>query len=161
MAEFFTGGCQCGAVRYRAEGPVRHASVCNCRMCQKALGNLFAPFVSFEGPVTWTRGEPSEFRSSEMVHRGFCNQCGTPLTYRWGDRAPSLTIGSLDRPTEVLPTIEYARDNRHPLFAHLGELVEEDIAGTDEERDFYAILRSFQHPDRDTQNWPPHDRATE
>ena len=45
MAEVFTGGCQCGAVRYRVEGPVKHASICNCRMCQKALGNFIAPFA--------------------------------------------------------------------------------------------------------------------
>jgi hypothetical protein len=153
--ELFTGGCQCGAVRYRARGPVKHASICNCRMCQKALGNFMAPFVAFEGAVEWTRGRPSEFRSSQQVHRGFCARCGTPLTYRWGDHQPSLTIGSLDHPDAVLPTVELARDNRHPVFAHYHELVVEPLGATDEERDILAILKSFQHPDHDTESWEP------
>jgi hypothetical protein len=159
MSDSFTGGCQCGAVRYRAEGPVHHASICNCRMCQKALGNFIAPFASFEGEVQWTRGQPTYFHSSARVRRGFCKRCGTPLVYQWGDHRPSLTIGSLDRPNAVVPRAEFARDNRHPVFAHYEELVEEPLGSTDEERDLLAILQSFQHPDQDTATWPP--RKTE
>ncbi|HEY0918193.1 GFA family protein [Devosia sp.] len=155
MSEMFTGGCQCGAVRYRVEGPVRHASICNCRMCQKALGNFMAPFASFAAPVQWTRGQPSHFRSSAHVRRGFCNRCGTPLTYQIDGHGPSLTIGSFDRPDAIMPTVEFARDNRHPVFAHYDELVEEPLGATDEERDLRAILKSYQHPDQDTTNWPP------
>src|SRR5438270_492505 len=83
-----------------------------CRMCQKALGNFIAPFASFSKPVEWTRGQPTEFQSSQRVRRGFCNLCGTPLTYRWGDDQPSLTIGAFDRPNAIMPTVEFARDNR-------------------------------------------------
>lgn len=155
MSETFTGGCQCGAVRYRVEGPVRHASICNCRMCQKALGNLTAPFASFAAPVVWTRGKPTLFRSSMRVQRGFCNQCGTPLTYQWGDMPPSITIGSFDRPNAIIPTVELARDNRHPAVGHIDELHEQAQGGTDEERDILAILRSYQHPDQDTETWTP------
>jgi hypothetical protein len=124
-------------------------------MCQKALGNFIAPFVSFSAPVVWTRGRPAEFQSSQVVHRGFCSNCGTPLSYRWGDHQPSLTIGSFDNPNAILPTAEYARDNRHPVFAHYDALVVEDLGTTDEERDILAILRSYQHPDRDTETWTP------
>ena len=155
MTEVFTGGCQCGAVRYRATGPVQHASICNCRMCQKALGNLFAPFVSFSGGVEWTRGKPGLFRSSARVRRGFCPNCGTPLSYQWGESDPSVTVGSLDQPDAVVPQAEFARDNRHPLLEHLHDLVAEELGSTDEERDMLAILKSYQHPDRDTDSWEP------
>ncbi len=50
----FTGGCQCGAVRFRAERLGR-ASICHCRMCQKAFGGFFGPLVTAYG-VEWTRG---------------------------------------------------------------------------------------------------------
>ena len=155
MTEFFAGGCQCGAVRFRVDGPVRHASICNCRMCQKALGNIVAPFAEFDAPVEWTRGRPTVFRSSAKVQRGFCNLCGTPLSYQWGDHNPALTIGAFDHPNAIMPTGELARDNRHPLIGHADELSEEPLGSTDEERDILAILHSYQHPDQDTGTWPP------
>ncbi|HEY4201683.1 MAG TPA: GFA family protein [Devosiaceae bacterium] len=155
MTDYLTGGCQCGAVRYRVAGPLRHASICNCRMCQKALGNIFAPFAEFNAHVEWTRGKPTLFRSSLKVQRGFCNQCGTPLTYQWGNNSPALTIGSFDRPNDIMPTGELARDNRHPVVGHADELSEEPLGTTDEERDILAILRSYQHPDQDTEHWTP------
>lgn len=37
MAGIVSGGCQCGAVRYRFNGEVPgHSRLCHCRMCQKA-----------------------------------------------------------------------------------------------------------------------------
>ncbi|RVQ04591.1 GFA family protein, partial [Sinorhizobium meliloti] len=34
IGRIFTGGCQCGAVRYRAEGTLGDPHICHCRMCQ-------------------------------------------------------------------------------------------------------------------------------
>ena len=39
----FSGGCQCGAVRYRAAKAPEGPHLCHCRMCQKAAGNYFMP----------------------------------------------------------------------------------------------------------------------
>ncbi len=39
MAGDLTGGCQCGAVRFSV-GRLGRASVCHCRMCQKAFGSF-------------------------------------------------------------------------------------------------------------------------
>ena len=54
-----TGGCQCGSVRFRAE-ELGRASICHCRMCQKAFGSFFGPLVTAKHLV-WTRGEPARF----------------------------------------------------------------------------------------------------
>ena len=62
----FTGGCQCGAVRFRAERLRANPHVCYCRMCQKATGNLFASLVGVKhADLSWTRGTPAEFLSSD------------------------------------------------------------------------------------------------
>ena len=45
-APLYSGGCQCGAVRFRVEGALGDASVCHCRMCQKANGSFYMPLVS-------------------------------------------------------------------------------------------------------------------
>src|SRR5215210_7150175 len=82
-----TGGCQCGAVRYALLSEPTGASICHCRMCQKAFGSYFAPFAGVPPKdLEWVRGMLASYRSSEMVERGFCRDCGTPLTFRYLDR---------------------------------------------------------------------------
>ena len=95
-----TGGCQCGALRYEWLEKPTHSSVCYCRMCQKASGQ---PFMGLTGGarenLRWTRGTLSIFKSSNMVERGFCRDCGTPLTYSLVSAGHiSVAINSLDDP---------------------------------------------------------------
>ncbi len=104
-----TGGCQCGAVRDRLSAQPTGENVCHCRMCQKASGG---PFMVFAGvrpaDLVWTRGTPNAFASSAVVERRFCGDCGTPLSYRVvGRNRVSVTIGSLDRPSDTPPTMQY------------------------------------------------------
>ncbi len=62
----WSGGCQCGAVRYKVEGPLDEVSVCYCRMCQKATGGAFGLFVKVAyDKITWTRGERKTLRLLE------------------------------------------------------------------------------------------------
>ncbi len=49
ISRIYTGGCQCGAVRYRVEGTLGDPHLCHCRMCQKASGNFYLPLVSVRG----------------------------------------------------------------------------------------------------------------
>ncbi len=98
------GGCQCGAVRFEVAGTLGTPSICHCRMCQKAFGNYFAPLVNMgEAKLTWLKAEPKRFQSSNWVKRGFCPDCGTPLTYESpnGSRWPSapLTIPIASNPS--------------------------------------------------------------
>ena len=48
MPNPITGGCQCGAVRYRITAPLENPHICHCRMCQKAFGNYFAALVGMK-----------------------------------------------------------------------------------------------------------------
>lgn len=58
----YTGGCQCGAIRFRATGDLKDSSICHCRMCQKAFGAYYAPLVSVRGVnFEWTRGSRNVF----------------------------------------------------------------------------------------------------
>ncbi|CTP84088.1 hypothetical protein XTPLMG730_0675 [Xanthomonas translucens pv. phlei] len=80
--DHYSGGCQCGAVRFRVRGRLDAASICHCRMCQKAFGAYYAALVSTRGAqLLWTCGALKHFPSSNLVRRGFCADCGTPLTY--------------------------------------------------------------------------------
>src|SRR5262245_27486927 len=108
MTKSHSGGCQCGAVRYRIDGLFRKAGICHCRMCQKAFGSWGAALVSInESDVSWTRGRPAEFRSSAIVARGFCKDCGTPLYMKEdGDPTYEIAIGTLDDPNAIDPMTE-------------------------------------------------------
>ena len=94
------GGCQCGAVRYAITTPLENPHICHCRMCQKAFGSYFAALVgTLKTGLAWTRGQPSFFRSSSVVDRGFCKDCGTPLSFAYDhSKHIAVSIGSLDDP---------------------------------------------------------------
>ncbi len=96
-----TGGCQCGRVRYALYVPPEKSHVCHCRMCQRATGGIFAALAgSPKDKFAWTRGEPAFFESSNLAKRGYCRDCGTPLSfsYNLAEARIYVTIGSLDEP---------------------------------------------------------------
>ena len=151
-----TGGCQCGAVRFRV-GRVGRATICHCRMCQKAFGSFFGPLVS-SFDVVWTRGGPKYFESSDKIKRGFCAACGTPLTYEEIDRPPEqqveIAIGAFDDPTQVAPVQQVNPRDKLPFFDTLTELPTR-TEYSEGWLEFMETLHSHQHPDHDTEVWPP------
>ncbi|RDE08308.1 GFA family protein [Pelagibacterium lacus] len=150
-----TGGCQCGAVRYRIAGGVEHTSVCHCRMCQKATGGLFGAFATAPtGSITWTRGAPAYFQSSTLAKRGFCPACGTPLSFVWNDETTSFTFGSFDDPAVLEVDFALAPECAHPALDTLPAVRSRPIAKLDAEKTAYAGMENFQHPDHDTDHWP-------
>ena len=151
MTETHTGGCQCGAVRFETK-LIGRPSICHCRMCQKAFGSFFGPLItSHDG--RWTRGEPKWFQSSNRARRAFCGDCGTPLAYetKFG---LELAIGAFDDPNKVAPVIQVNLADKLAVTDHLHELPVRDGAD-DEWLDFMAGIHSNQHPDHDTDDWPP------
>ena len=151
-AELITGGCQCGAVRYRI-GRLGRPTICHCRMCQKAFGGFFAALVTARDSK-WTRGAPSYFQSSDKIRRGYCADCGTPLTYEAEDGL-EMAIGTLDNPALAAPVAQVNAASRQPFFERLCSLPQVSAENAAENDAWNAKLTSFQHPDHDTQVWPP------
>jgi hypothetical protein len=152
--ETHSGGCQCGAVRFRVEGLLGDASVCHCRMCQKAFGNFYAPLVSVrDALLIWTRGAPKTFRSSNFVSRGFCAECGTPLTYEAPDGI-ALAIGAFDHPDEIAPKLQWGIEGKLPYVDTIASLSAHHTLADTNAAPFLKDLMSYQHPDHDTEHWP-------
>jgi hypothetical protein len=101
-----SGGCLCGAVRYRARGEIKGVNNCYCGMCRKSSGAGFMTFVGFgKGDVALSGEPPVAYRSSEIAARGFCGRCGSPITFVY-DADPDeiwLSAGSLDDADAVRP----------------------------------------------------------
>jgi hypothetical protein len=123
-------------------------------MCQKAFGNFFAPLTSVRGTdFQWTRGEPKRFQSSNHVKRGFCGNCGTPLTYEAPD-GMALAIAAFDHPEELAPTIQWGLEGKLPYIDDLSALPGYTSEGDPESAEFLKTMISYQHPDHDTDQWP-------
>jgi len=106
MNDSLTGGCLCGAVRYRLASAPFDAGWCHCRTCQLNSGSPAMAFASVAaGDYVVEKGEPATVKSSEFGHRGFCRECGTPL-YMRADHQPEtvdFSLATLDDPAAVAP----------------------------------------------------------
>ncbi len=161
MTALLAGGCQCGAVRYALDQQPVNVHVCHCRMCQKAVGGPFAVICPVD-KVNFhvTRGTISWFKSSELANRGFCRDCGTPLFYEeQGSGHISVTLGSLDDPDDLRPAAQSGVESRVVWFSQLSRLPEhESNEGEGGEARHVTIRDSNrQHPDYDTDHWPPEE----
>lgn len=122
-------------------------------MCQKAFGSFFAPLVTAHDLI-WTRGAPKLYQSSNRVQRGFCADCGTPLTYDYGE-APGIAIGALDHPERAAPVVQVCLADKQPFVVGLADLPVREFGPESDEGRFMATIQTYQHPDADTHIWPP------
>ncbi len=110
MEDERTGGCLCGAFRYRFTGDAVFSVNCHCRDCQRATGaghaSLFAvpkEKLVMEGDYRFFN-KPGE--SGGEVSRSFCPHCGSRAVSKL-DKYPSLYLvygASLDDPSWHKPT---------------------------------------------------------
>jgi hypothetical protein len=111
----FSGGCQCGAIRYQVTGKPVMAAICHCSMCRRANGAPVVAWAMFErSQVTFTDGHPKLYASSAEANRGFCGNCGTQIcfTAQYIPGLIDITIGSLDSPDLIAPELHCWHDNR-------------------------------------------------
>jgi hypothetical protein len=115
-----SGGCLCGAVRWRASQAPVVVHHCHCGMCRRWTGAAFATLAWFpRSAVTWT-GSPACHRSSPIALRTHCGTCGTALSLAYNARTDiALTVGSMDEPQSVTPTHHYGVEGRLP-WADIG-----------------------------------------
>jgi hypothetical protein len=106
-----SGGCLCGAIRYRIAGPPVFVGQCHCRDCQKATGTGHSTVVGVLETQFRVEGQPAVYSSvggsGGQVRRHFCPVCAGRL-YTSADSAGPVRMvqaGSLDQPNAVTPTV--------------------------------------------------------
>jgi hypothetical protein len=102
-----TGSCHCGKIQYITDGKPFDGDYCHCRDCQKITGSPISAWMDFKSEqVTWTKGKPKTYHSSKFIRRGFCENCGSTLTYSHINHREytTLAITSSDNPNLVQPT---------------------------------------------------------
>jgi len=78
----YTGGCLCGAVRFKIDSGIRNIVCCHCSECRKAQGSAFATngivdsagfrIIAGEDNLTAYESTPGQFKY-------FCKVCGSPI----------------------------------------------------------------------------------
>lgn len=93
-----TGGCLCGAVRYRVTAPNPAVLACHCRQCRRMSGHYFAATAAARDDLELTEERGlAWFDSSKASRRGFCKVCGSSLFFDHGPGEPiGIAAGSLD-----------------------------------------------------------------
>jgi hypothetical protein len=99
----WSGGCQCGTVRYEVRTEPLTLYACHCTDCQTQTGSAFAlSMVVPRSGIATTSGEPQFWRrvheSGRAAECFFCPSCGTRLWHN-PERNLAITIlkpGTLD-----------------------------------------------------------------
>lgn len=82
-----TGGCRCGAVRFRITALPIVTSACHCTGCQRMTASAYSLSAAFpEAAFVITQGEPviGGLHGPEARHH-HCDHCKSWLFTRWGD----------------------------------------------------------------------------
>ena len=89
------GGCLCGAVRITISTPLEYAEYCHCRSCRRATGAPVMAWACVRRDGVEVEGEAlRQFDSNATVQRGFCDRCGTSLTFWDRDFAEHLYVAA-------------------------------------------------------------------
>lgn len=106
-----TGGCLCGAVRYRATAQPIVTRVCWCRVCQYVGAGSGTVNVCFPSAAVSTEGVLQDYEltadSGNRMHRRFCPTCGTHV-FTASEARPHLVfvrVGTLDDPEIAQPAM--------------------------------------------------------
>ena len=95
MKNTYTGGCQCGAVRYEVKAEIGAVVACNCSRCAK-LGWLLT-FVP-AGDFKLLSGEDHTIDFTfhkRVIHHPFCSTCGIQSFAR-GERPDGANVVAIN-----------------------------------------------------------------
>jgi len=143
------GGCQCGAVRFAFYAAPQGAHACHCRMCQRAVGGAFVLLTGVaKSDFAWTKGAAKFFASSNLAQRGFCGDCGTPLSFAYNRPEMRIyaTIGSLDEPAAAPIAQQVGIESKWPWVSFCEDVPQEETGASApaDYQDFIASIKTNQ-----------------
>lgn len=122
-----SGGCLCGAVRYRIGGEYARFDACHCHMCRRWSGGVAMAMQVKEADISLTGAENlTHYTSSDWAERVFCKICGSGLYYRMTAPGPmsgqfSICAGTLDDYGDLEFDVEIFTDRKLKNYAFAGE----------------------------------------
>jgi hypothetical protein len=114
------GGCLCGTVRYRLQGPPVVVAHCHCEDCQRLSGAGHSTGAMFPVSQFVLNGRVAEYAltsaAGNTVTRVFCPNCGSPILGRNTAMEGFVTVslGTLDDSSAIKPDVVVFARNRKP-----------------------------------------------
>ena len=154
-----TGGCACECIRYECtEEPIVQL-ICHCRACQHASGSAFAAIMMVAADkFQFLKSEPSYHEviggtTGRRFCRGFCAECGSPVTLHWPEisNVRMIQVGSLDDPSCFQPQTELWLSSGHPWHSVNPDTLkfeERPITGVMDRLEAYFAARGSAFPPR-------------
>ena len=117
-----TGGCTCGAVRYRMTSAPLFVHCCHCRWCQRETGASFALNAMIEADrVELLQGQPEVVMTPSSSGKGQkisrCPSCHVALWSNYagaGEKVHFVRVGTLDEPDRLPPDIHIFTSSKQP-----------------------------------------------
>lgn len=113
------GRCLCQAVRFAYDGEPNWTAHCHCESCRRATSSPMTTWISVpRNTFRLTAGKPAYFNSSSTARRGFCPDCGSPLTYENTALPDEVHIYAvaLSDPAAVMPDRHVFVEEQLPWF---------------------------------------------
>lgn len=83
MKKTYTGGCQCGKVRFEAQAEIGEVIACNCSRCRRS-GALLSAVIFSDFKLISGENEITDYQfNKRAIHHPFCRTCGIQ-SYAYG-----------------------------------------------------------------------------
>ena len=117
-----SGGCLCGAVRFKASPKNNEVGVCHCSMCRRWSGGPLMVLDCGANIQFESKGEVEVFQSSEWGERGFCKKCGTGLFWKFHGKDHYLVpADTFDAPEDLTFTSEIFIEEKPAYYEFANE----------------------------------------
>lgn len=126
MAPVIEGGCLCGALRYRLNGPPAPGSLCYCMDCRRASAAPMVAWVSVRRDhFVLLSGEFRRIRHAGSI-RSFAPCCGTPVMIEDTEDSERIdvTACSMDELAGYSPVASIWVEDRPPWMMNVASLPE-------------------------------------
>ena len=123
-----TGGCQCGAVRYRITGKPVTFYLCHCSECQRHTSSAFGESLRLRRDDLEVYGElklTTRGSESGTLREGwFCPQCGVRIWHgSEGSTFVNIKAGTLDDTSWLVPAGHIWTRSKQPFMTFSADAI--------------------------------------
>ena len=115
MPERVQARCLCRQVTIEIDLPIQACVNCHCDSCRRQCASPMTTYIGVaDHQWRWTGKMPKVFRSSPGVERSFCENCGSPVSFRSEAMSDVMHfyLSLLESPEQFEPSLHVAHEEK-------------------------------------------------